>query len=320
MSFLKRFPVLLIASFFLGLGCSDAPPLAPATAGKASCALCDFLGDERYVLTEREVAAADSTDGGMDDGMEDETDGEEMLPEVLSFADDALEQAVRQALNKPHGPLTEQDVASLTVLKADDLGIESLEGLQYWTALDTLELRRNAITDVTPLASLTNLRVLHLWGNDVEDLSPLAGLTNLRTLGLWGNAVKDVSALAALDSLQWLQLGDNAVEDLSGLLGLGEAELKWLGVVDNPLSDDAEHVQVPDLRANDVVVQVKPEVTPPPCDPDDPSDCLKLIEDPNLINFLTRAISGLSANEPLTRLTVRSFRITRVTSLAGLEH
>ena len=264
---MSRLMLFIVVGF--GLSCSDAPPLAPAAAGKAACALCDFLGDDRYTLTEREVPAADSTKAEAEEAIADP----EAIPEILSFADDALEQAVREALNKPHRPLTGEDIPSLTVLKADDLGITSLEGLQYWTALDTLELRRNEITDLTPLASLTNLRVLHLWGNDVADLSPLKGLTKLQTLGLWGNAVKDVSALAALDSLQWVQLGDNEIEDLSPLLEL--TELQWLGVVDNPLSHPSAGDHFSALQANDTAVQVDTstsEAIDPVDDPVDPPD------------------------------------------------
>ena len=35
------------------IGCSDSPPVAPRPAGKATCALCDFLGDEKYTAGRR---------------------------------------------------------------------------------------------------------------------------------------------------------------------------------------------------------------------------------------------------------------------------
>ena len=40
-------------------------------------------------------------------------------------------------------------------------------------------LNNNNISDLTPLAGLTNLTTLHLGENNISDLTPLAGLTNL---------------------------------------------------------------------------------------------------------------------------------------------
>jgi hypothetical protein len=47
--------------------------------------------------------------------------------------------------------------------------------------LDTteLDLRIDALTDLSPLAGLTALRRLGIFETQVTDLSPLAGLTNL---------------------------------------------------------------------------------------------------------------------------------------------
>lgn len=47
--------------------------------------------------------------------------------------------------------------------------------------LDTteLDLRVDALTDLSPLAGLTALGELTIYGTHVTDLSPLAGLTNL---------------------------------------------------------------------------------------------------------------------------------------------
>ena len=69
-------------------------------------------------MTSREVVEADSTEGDVDDGKddEDEKDDDDATPEVLTFTDSALERAVRAALDKPAGDLTEADVDSLTRL------------------------------------------------------------------------------------------------------------------------------------------------------------------------------------------------------------
>ena len=58
-------------------------------------------------------------------------------------------------------------------------------------------LRDNRISDITPLANLTNLEELHLNGNKISDLTPLANLTKLTTLSVYNNQIDydDVAAL-----------------------------------------------------------------------------------------------------------------------------
>jgi Leucine-rich repeat (LRR) protein len=55
----------------------------------------------------------------------------------------------------------------------------------------TLDLSCKKISDVTPLASLTNLTWLDLGYNQVSDVTPLASLTNLTRLYLDFNPVRE---------------------------------------------------------------------------------------------------------------------------------
>ena len=273
--------LVVLGMVFTWMACSDPPPVAPASAGKATCALCGFLGDDQYTIAEGQGAVneaeVDSTES------EDETDStqsDSALSEVVSFADANLERAVRQALKKLEGPLTVADLASLTRLDAEEQNIKSLDGLEYATALDTLnlwgneiedisplsgltnltflKLGDNQIMDVSPLSGLTNLEWLSLWGNEVTDVNPLSGLTNLNTLNLSGNEVEDVSSLSDLTKLRWLNLGNNKVEDVSPLDGL--TKLDWLGLLDNPINQREVNEQVPTLIEKDVSISVvRPE-------------------------------------------------------------
>ena len=78
------------------------------------------------------------------------------------IADPNLEKAVRTALDKRRGDLSIEDVAQLTILEAPDSQIQSLEGIEYLTSLQTLDLSQNAIEDLSPLAGLTQLHTLYL--------------------------------------------------------------------------------------------------------------------------------------------------------------
>jgi internalin A len=55
--------------------------------------------------------------------------------------------------------------------------------------LTDLDLDRNEISDLKPLAGLTKLTTLYLGSNQISDMKPLAGLTNLNYLWLGGNQI-----------------------------------------------------------------------------------------------------------------------------------
>ena len=74
------------------------------------------------------------------------------------------------------------------------------------TQLESLDLGKNQISDLKPLAGLTELKYLYLWGNQVRDVSPLAGLVNLVALYLEGNPIQDASPLASLTKLRYTDI------------------------------------------------------------------------------------------------------------------
>ena len=172
------------------------------------------------------------------------------LQESLSewMPDAALQAVVREALAElglpALAPLTKEKMLQLTTLKADHRGIVDLTGLEFATYLKELYLGgRNRITDLRPLANLTNLTQLHIWHREVAgmspvtnlDISPLSGLINLERLSLENNGISDISPLAGLKELQLLGLSDNSIEDLSPLAGL--KKLHHLNLSDNNIKD-----------------------------------------------------------------------------------
>jgi hypothetical protein len=102
--------------------------------------------------------------------------------------------------------------------------------------IEQLALGVNQITDLAPLAELTELVALHLHDNRVSDISPLAGLTNLRYLCLTGlTYIEDISPLSGLTELRALGLGGNQISDLTPLSGLINLQSVTISV--NPISD-----------------------------------------------------------------------------------
>ncbi len=137
-----------------------------------------------------------------------------------------LAAAINQALSYPTGFwFSLNDLQQLTQLDASGAGVESLDGLEFAENLESLNLGNNYITDLSPLASLSQLRVLNLETdiqqhpdrNLFKDLSPLANLWSLQDLNLRGTAATDFSVLSELPSLNQVDLQDTTFDPNSEL-------------------------------------------------------------------------------------------------------
>lgn len=113
--------------------------------------------------------------------------------------------------------------------------ITDLAPLALLTDLEDLDLRGNQITDLSPLSGLVKLQSLYLSANQISDLKPLTALTNLSKLRLSFNHITDVKPLAKLTNLRDLWLMGNQVTDVAPLMGL--TKLRELNLRDNPLPE-----------------------------------------------------------------------------------
>jgi len=157
----------------------------------------------------------------------------------VSIPDPVLKAAVEMALwvSDP----TPSDMLSLTELSyvedwgQQELGINSLTGLEYATNLRSLTLRFNSFSDISALSGLTNLTSLELSQNRITDISALAGLTQLTSLNLHGNFFSDLSPLSGLTQMETLILRFNDISDLQGLGSM--SNLRELDLGDNQIRD-----------------------------------------------------------------------------------
>ena len=151
--------------------------------------------------------------------------------QVVDILDPNLRAAIEGTLGKNAGDLiTTTEMETLTGFAARNANISNLTGLEHATNLRSLGLdgeivddtrsNSNSVSDLSPLAGLTNLTELWIGGNAISDLSPLAGLTHLTWLTLEDNSISDISALAGLINLTKLNLDNNTITDISVLAGL----------------------------------------------------------------------------------------------------
>jgi hypothetical protein len=149
----------------------------------------------------------------------------------VSFSDANLQACITEHAQTNDWVKTEQ-VTSLVCHKRN---IVTLDGIEQFTNLQSLNLTFNAIEDITPVSVLTKLTGLGLSANQIKEVSSLSNLTALRGLSLKYNNINDITPLAGLNALTLLVLGYNEVSDLSQLSGL--TRLRNLTLEFNQITD-----------------------------------------------------------------------------------
>ena len=124
----------------------------------------------------------------------------------VSIPDPGLNAAIRDALHKPAGSLTEQDLLSLVSLIAGERNIKRTDGLEQAVNLTSLDLDSNSLTNFSFPSGLTKLQLLDLSFNSLTQCTLPRDLTNLETLSLQGNLLSDFFVPAGFDGLSELDL------------------------------------------------------------------------------------------------------------------
>jgi internalin A len=120
--------------------------------------------------------------------------------------------------------IAERKLKSIRNLYLASKKISDLDPLASLTNLETLQLHNNQIVDINPLAGLTNLKILYLSINKIVKIDPLASLTNLKDLALYNNQIIDIKSLAGLTDLNTLVLMNNKIVDIKPLASLTNLE------------------------------------------------------------------------------------------------
>ncbi|MDR0249348.1 MAG: FecR domain-containing protein [Oscillospiraceae bacterium] len=151
--------------------------------------------------------------------------------DAVPFADPNFEAAVRALIDKPEGYILKGDVAGITRLSLSYSEIESLSGIECFTALAELDCRVNNITELN-LRGLSSLTWLACSSNGLTSLD-LTGLTALTELHCSSNNLTLLN-LTGLTALTNLHCGGNS---LTGLDLSDNAALTSLGCEYNLLSE-----------------------------------------------------------------------------------
>jgi len=138
-----------------------------------------------------------------------------------------------------------QGLSNLTVLNISENLLTDLNGLQYVSGIESIDLSYNlaltfslAAQNEQIIAGLTNLRELRFAAFDGNSLGFLSGMSRIETLTVtryYGLSAADLTLINTLSSIKELYLEGFANADVSLLQGMSNLELLWLanGTVDS---------------------------------------------------------------------------------------
>ena len=130
------------------------------------------------------------------------------------------------------------------------------------SSLYYLDLIGNQISDLGPVAGLTNLGDLNMGGNLLTNLSALSNLTQLNYLDIRGNHIFRLDPLSGLTNLTQLYASYNRISNLGALTNI--PHLNYAGLSYNNLDlsyGSAASNTVDSLTQKGVLVEVVPQRT-----------------------------------------------------------
>lgn len=149
-------------------------------------------------------------------------------PPQVAFTDPLLEAEVRRKAGKLEGDVT---LADLKKVRSVDLTrggkpTDSLDPCIFplLTNLHHVYLGGGQLSDLSPLAGLTQVEGLRASMNQVAVITPLSGMLQMDRLDLGRTQVRDLTPLKRMTKLTELMLDDTPVDDLSPLKGLANLE------------------------------------------------------------------------------------------------
>ena len=126
-------------------------------------------------------------------------------------------------------------LTALTTISLDSNEISEIKGLEKLTALKTLNLHDNQISEINGFEELTALNILNLHDNQVSEIKGLEYLTVLKKLSLHTNQISEIKNLDQLTALKELYLYSNQISEIKGLDHL--TKLIRLSIYSNQISE-----------------------------------------------------------------------------------
>ncbi len=254
--------------------------------------------------------------------------------ELVDFADNAMEAAIREALNvSADKPLYTNDLWDITSFTIPS-DAENYADLRLLAFLETLVIEngvKDQIQHLSSLSNLTSLRItdtpistdevkiigalplltdLTLSGCSITNITGLSGSTGLQILDLSNNTIKNIDTLSEMKALTKLDLSHNAVTDVNALAVI--SALKELNISYNSipsLSPLSSLIGITNLNASNNTLTSLLDFSK-----------LTNLEELNLSSNQLTEISVLSDCTNVTNLDISSNQLTDISVLAQMEN
>jgi serine/threonine protein kinase len=278
------------------------------------------------VLTSNEYEATDNVITEYPDDMAivfTDAELERLIRSKLSINDDeqiaisdlatiqSLYIAGRLSVNTPDEFLEGVNGQSQNDAANDTCLVVSVDDLCYCVNLTELYINSKQISDISPIANLTNLETITFQFGQIQDIGPIANLQNLKNLNLSVNPVQDYTPIASLTNLESLTLeemvnGIDSLDFVSGLTNLQDLLLWNSGITNIEPIRNLDRLSYLRLSANNIE-----DISPISGKPN--LECLYLQ------NNLITDISSLQNLPKLKTLSLADNLISDITPLLGFR-
>lgn len=162
--------------------------------------------------------------------------------DILKFPEGTyFERCVREYIGDKRWPISCEHASEIKIIKCNDPRITSLEGVQQFPNLETLDTgpRGTEISDLMPLRNLKRLKRLEIPNSKITNIEYLTRLPHLTALNLKGNSVTDLTYLPYMSPIYQLALdyqGPDYITDIEPMKYMSES-LQNLTLQGNKITD-----------------------------------------------------------------------------------
>ncbi len=175
---------------------------------------------------------------------------------VVTFADQKLENLVRDELERPSGDITSLDMQELYFLTINEAGVTNLTGLEYALELREFTLMRETVDSLEPLQNLSNLERFIVRYSEIKDLPiKFSESVDLKHISTTGTVIEDISFVEHMTNLEHVTMSDAKITDIAVLEQA--VNIKQLNFRGNQISNidalaEMNQLEVLNLQGNEI--------------------------------------------------------------------
>lgn len=190
-----------------------------------------------------------------------------------------------------------------------DLGLDAVSEISSMTWLESLNLDKNLISDISPISRLVKLKSLSVSDNNIKDITGISGLTNLTELNISKNFIQDISGLSSLNRLKTLKISENLISSVSAVSEF--SSLREFDASGNQISSAESLRRLIGITSLDLSNNKLTNVSP--------LFSLTSLTNLNIASNSADSIDGISELSNLSTLNISGNKISDLSGLVGMN-